>query len=186
MPIRNRITRYGLARVQEIIDNPANWRIHPPLQRDALTADLLSIGMVQNVTINEVTGNLVDGHLRVSIYRVEGEESIPVSYVDLTPQEEATILAHLDWIGQMAEGDREKVDALLLEIPEPDNEATQQMMAEMMASADLEPPGFLPAAESSQPRLDQHEPSARKSSEQIECPHCGELFVPRSRTKGYR
>lgn len=93
--------------------NPANWRVHPANQRSALAGSLDSVGWVQQVLVNRSTGYVVDGHARVALAIERDEEAVPVLYVELTEDEERTVIATLDPIGAMAGADRERLDALL-------------------------------------------------------------------------
>ncbi|MEO8372424.1 MAG: hypothetical protein ABI806_24775 [Candidatus Solibacter sp.] len=111
---RNRVTHYGQADPRDFLANPKNWRIHPESQQAALAAVLDRVGWVQAAAIvNEHTGFVVDGHLRVALAISRGEASIPVCYVDLTVEEEDLILASLDSIGGAALTDAEKLNSLL-------------------------------------------------------------------------
>ncbi len=93
-----------------------NFRTHPKPQADALSGVLSEVGFVQSVVVNQRSGHLIDGHLRVGLAQERGEESIPVVYVDLDEREEMLILATLDPIGAMAGVDSEALDALMHEV----------------------------------------------------------------------
>ena len=82
-PFRNRITGSGMEAPEQLLANPRNWRVHPKAQEAALAAVLDEVGWVQNVIVNQRTGNVVDGHLRVSLAISRGEATVPVVYVDL-------------------------------------------------------------------------------------------------------
>lgn len=113
---RNRITGSGQEAPDQLVANPANWRIHPKTQQDALAGALDAVGWVQQVMVNRRTGFVVDGHARVALAISRGEPSVPVLYVDLSPDEEALVLATLDPIGAMAGRDDEKLRALLADV----------------------------------------------------------------------
>jgi len=113
---RNRITGSGQEGPDQLLANPANWRIHPKAQQDALAGALDQVGWVQQVLVNRRTGFVVDGHARVALALSRGEPTVPVLYVDLDPGEEALVLATLDPISAMAGRDDEKLRALLAEI----------------------------------------------------------------------
>lgn len=98
----SRITRTGAEAPDQLLANPRNWRIHPSSQQKALAAVLDSVGWVQHVVVNERTGHVVDGHLRVSLAISRGEAEVPVLYVDLSEDEEALVLASLDPLAGMA------------------------------------------------------------------------------------
>jgi hypothetical protein len=113
---RNRITGSGQEAPDQLLANPANWRIHPKAQQDALAGALDQVGWVQQVLVNRRTGFVVDGHARVALALRRGEPTVPVLYVDLELAEEALVLATLDPIGAMAGRDEEKLRALLADV----------------------------------------------------------------------
>lgn len=92
---RNRITGSGEEAPDQLLANPANWRIHPKAQQDALAGALDQVGWVQQVLVNRRSGFVVDGHARVALALRRGEPTVPVLYVDLEPEEEALVLATL-------------------------------------------------------------------------------------------
>lgn len=110
---RSRIVGHEEVPPDQLLDNPANWRQHPPAQAGAMTAVLDSVGWVQEVIVNRQTGVMVDGHLRVKLARERGEALVPVKYVDLSPEEERLVLAMLDPIAAMAETNADAFTALL-------------------------------------------------------------------------
>lgn len=112
-PLRNRIVGQGAEAPDQLVANPANWRVHPREQQRALLGSLEAVGWVQQVIVNRVTGNLVDGHARVEQALSRGEATIPVLYVELAPEEEALVLATLDPISAMAGTDQEKLGELV-------------------------------------------------------------------------
>lgn len=117
---RNRIVGHGEEAPDQLLANPANWRIHPQAQQDALAAVLGKVGWVSDVIVNQRTGHVVDGHLRVALAITNNEPSVPVKYVDLAPDEEALILATLDPLAAMAATDKDQLDALLRSLPDQD------------------------------------------------------------------
>ena len=133
---RNRIIGHGDEPLDQIMFNPANWRIHPKAQQDALEGVLSEVGWVQDVIVNKRTGNLIDGHLRCQVAARNNEPTVPVVYVDLTPDEEAVILASLDPLAAMAATDKAKLEELLHEVSASDARV-QQMMADIAAGEAL-------------------------------------------------
>lgn len=111
--IENRIVGHGEEAPDQLLANPLNWRIHGGTQQQALTNVLKTVGIVQSVIVNQRTGFLLDGHLRVAIAMREGLEKIPVVYCDLSPEEEATILASFDPISALAGTDQTKFQEIL-------------------------------------------------------------------------
>ena len=113
---RSRIVGHGEEAPDQLLANPANWRIHPRAQQEALKGVLDQVGWVQSVIVNRTTGHLVDGHLRVTLAMREDAMTIPVSYVELSPEEEALVLASLDPLAALAIADKEKLAELLAEV----------------------------------------------------------------------
>lgn len=114
--IRSRIVGHGEEAPDQLLANPANWRIHPKAQQDAMKGILDQVGWVQSVIVNKRTGHLVDGHLRVSLALREDLPTVPVAYVDLSPEEEALVLATLDPLAALAVTDKDKLAELLAEV----------------------------------------------------------------------
>ena len=127
---QNRIVGYGEESPDQLCANPLNFRTHPKNQQDALAGVLSEVGIVQNVIVNRSTGYVIDGHLRISLALRDHQPTVPVTYVDLTPAEEALILASLDPISAMATADRDKLDELLREVSTSDA-AVMQMLSEL-------------------------------------------------------
>jgi len=130
MTWKNRITGSGEVDPAGLIPNPRNWRKHPKKQADGLLGALEEIGWVQDVIVNGRTGHLVDGHLRVELAIQNNEKMVPVKYVDLTEEEEATILATLDPITAMAGLDKESLKGLLESI-DTENPALQDLLKDL-------------------------------------------------------
>lgn len=114
--IKNRIVSYGMARVDDILFNPNNWRIHSKYQQEAMLDMLEKVGWTQNVMINLTTGNLVDGHLRALLAQKSDELEIPATYVELSEEEEQVVISAFDPIGAMADADKEKWEELITKI----------------------------------------------------------------------
>jgi len=112
-PWRNRIVGAGDVPPTDLLANPGNWRTHPGPQRDALRGSLTEVGWVQQILVNQRTGYVVDGHARVEEAIIRQVATVPVLYVDLSPEEEALVLATLDPIGAMATRDDARLQELL-------------------------------------------------------------------------
>lgn len=164
---RSRIVGHGEEEPGQLLANPANWRIHPKAQQDALNGVLEEVGWVQSVIVNKRTGNLVDGHLRVSLALREDAKSVPVAYVDLAPEEEALVLATLDPLAGLAVADPEKLEELLNEVGSASSDV-QTMLSKLAAETGVIPPDFEPTSAEDQSRLDKKTKS--------ECPKCGYEF----------
>lgn len=113
MQIENRIVAQGVEAPDQLLAHPKNWRQHPPEQQNALLDALKEIGWVKSVTVNRLTGHVIDGHLRVMLALREDMAEIPVDYVELTDDEENLALATLDPIAELAKIDQAKLNAVL-------------------------------------------------------------------------
>lgn len=133
---KNRIVGTGEEDPEQLLANPFNARIHPKSQQDALEGVLDTVGFVDRVMVNQRTGHVVDGHLRVALAISSGQRVIPVDYVDLSEDEERLVLASHDWIAQMAVYDAEQVNTLVGQLASEDNRV-QQMLDEMLAENTL-------------------------------------------------
>ncbi len=131
----NRLIGYDLVDADQLLANPANWRRHPNVQREALRGSLDDLGWIAPVIVNQTTGFMIDGHARAEEALARGAQ-VPVAYVELTPAEEAEALAILDPIGAMATADADSLDALLREITT-GSEAIQKLLAGIAEGAGL-------------------------------------------------
>ncbi len=120
-----------------MLANPLNFRLHPDNQQQALAGAIDDIGFIRSVTVNQRTGRVVDGHLRVTLAARSGVESLPVEYVDLDEAEEAQALISLDPIAALASSDRAKLDELMQAV-QSDDERVQAMLAEIAEREGLE------------------------------------------------
>jgi DNA modification methylase len=111
---RNRIVGHGNVPPAELTPNPRNWRTHPQEQQRALAGALTEVGWVTEVIVNRSTGRVVDGHLRIELALDRHEPSVPVTYVELSEDEERLVLASLDPIGAMADAEALALESLLL------------------------------------------------------------------------
>ena len=134
---QNRIVGHGEEAPDQLLANPANWRIHPKGQQDALAGVLDDVGWVQDIIVNRRSGHVVDGHLRVSLAISRNEASVPVVYVDLDEREEALVLATIDPLSAMAATDKEQLDALLREVATGEA-AVQAMLSELAEKSGLD------------------------------------------------
>lgn len=128
---QNRIVGYKQAPANELLANPMNARSHPPRQREALRGSLDTLGWVSPILVNARTNMLIDGHARVEEMLTKDENAlIPVIEVDITEDEEKLFLASFDWITQLADYDRDRLDDLLHEV-QTDDTRLQAMLSEM-------------------------------------------------------
>jgi DNA modification methylase len=133
---QNRIVGYDNVPPDQLLANPANFRLHPKRQQDALTGSLNELGWLQDIIVNRVTQHVLDGHLRVQLAVRNGEATVPVKYIELSEPEEKLALAVFDPITYMAETDTAILDALLREV-NTGEEALQELLASMAEDAGL-------------------------------------------------
>ena len=81
---RNRIIGSGMMAPEQFLANPGNFRIHSSMQEAALEEVLDRVGWVRTVLVNQTTGHVIDGHLRVALGSRRGEAQIPYDLVELT------------------------------------------------------------------------------------------------------
>lgn len=94
------------------------------------------VGWVQEVIVNRTTGHVVDGHLRVSLAIAREEKAIPVKYVELSPSEEALVLATLDPLAGMAATAKDALEELLAEV-QPGSDAVTALLEDVAKGAGL-------------------------------------------------
>ena len=134
----NRIVEQGAKPASQFQAHPNNFRTHPQSQRRAVRASLDSLGWVNVVIENAVTGNLIDGHERVWNALKNGDSEVPYIQVELTEAEEAQALLSLDPIAAMAGTDAAKMDELLKQV-ETDNEDLTEFLTELAKSNGIAP-----------------------------------------------
>jgi DNA modification methylase len=134
---RSRIVGQGEEAPDQLLANPANYRIHGKSQQDALNDVLDDIGWIQQVVVNQQNGHVIDGHLRIALAMRNHEATVPVLYVDLDDREEALALATIDPISAMAAYDKQKLDELLREV-DTGSAAIQAMLAGLAEDAGLD------------------------------------------------
>ena len=134
---RNRIAGHGKEAPDQLLANPENWRIHPKAQQDALSGVLDEVGWVQEVIVNRITGHVVDGHPRVSLAISREEAAVPVKYAELTPGEEALVLAALDPLAGMAATAKDALESLLAEV-QPGSGAVTALLEDVARGAGLD------------------------------------------------
>jgi hypothetical protein len=159
---QNRIVGYGDEPPDQLLAHPLNWRIHGKAQQDTLSGVLSDVGIVQNVVVNRRTNTLVDGHLRVSLALRTDQPTVPVTYVDLSPEEEALVLATLDPISAMASSDADKLRELLDDVSTGDA-AVMQMLSELAEDAGVIAPNV---------EFREYDESVENEVEFHECPNC--------------
>jgi hypothetical protein len=127
---RNRIVGHADVAPAELVPNPRNWRSHPQEQQRALAGALGEVGWVAEVLVNRTTGHVVDGHLRIELALARHEPTVPVTYVELSEDEERLVLASLDPLAAMATAEQEQLAALLAGL-DPADEALRALLDDL-------------------------------------------------------
>ena len=161
-PLVNRIIGHGEEAVDQLLANPLNFRLHPDNQQQALAGAIDDIGFIRSVTVNQRTGRVVDGHLRVTLAARSGVDTLPVEYVDLDEAEEAQALLSLDPIAAMAASDKAKLDELMRAV-QSDDERVQAMISELAQKENLFIPDEFP----------EYTEDVEDEVEYLTCPECG-------------
>ena len=130
---QNRIVGQGDASPEDLVPHPQNWRVHSKAQRRALEAVLDHVGWIDQLIVNRRTGHLINGHLRGELALGRGEASVPVTYVDLSEEDEQLVLATFDPLSMMAGTDAETLQGLLNSVDAP--RAALRDLLDLVASA---------------------------------------------------
>ena len=125
--LRNRIKELRYVKAADLRDNTKNWRQHPDFQRSALEAVLSEVGIADALIAYEQDGKLtlIDGHLRRDL---DPDTEWPVLVLDVNDAEADKLLATLDPLTGLAEGDTEMLDSLLAQV-EADTEVSALLAA---------------------------------------------------------
>lgn len=153
---KNRIVEHGTAPAHQFLAHELNARRHPGHQRDALRGSLNEVGWVAPVIVSAKTGKILDGHARIEEALSKNEHGlVPFVKVDVSENEERTILATFDPITGLATYEREALDALLREVDIGDA-ALQTMLSELAAKEGLylDEAGATGAPSDTEPQID--------------------------------
>lgn len=165
---KDRITGSETVAADSLTAHPLNYRDHPQSQREAVDTMLGEIGWIKEVIVNQRTGRVIDGHLRVERAQAQGD-NVPVLYVDLSKNEEALVLATLDPLADMAGTDTQKLADVLDEFDR-DRAAVDALfhqIAEANGIDNTEGEGGDPDSGSGE-----GEPKI------VKCPRCGHRWAP--------
>lgn len=111
----------------QLMGHPENAKIHPLAQQKSMDSVLSRVGWIQNVIVNQRTGRILDGHMRVAM-AISAGEPVPVSYVDLNEDQERLAVATFDHIAVQSVLDDEMFGNLVAQIPDVD-EAIAKLFA---------------------------------------------------------
>lgn len=156
--IRSRIVGHAEVDPAELIANPFNFRTHPTDQLQALDGSMETLGWLKETIVNTTTGHVIDGHARIERALARPGTKMPVTYVELSLEEEMLALAVLDPITEMAQRDQKVLDDLLSRVPPTDDPGLAALLADLrgprgglLADADEDAAPELPAEPITQP-----------------------------------
>jgi hypothetical protein len=127
-----------------LLANPYNYRIHPTAQRSALAASLAELGWIDTVIVNDTTGHVIDGHLRVEDALTMNEATIPVLHVVVSEAEERKALLTLDPLAALAITDA-AVLRDLMPLVASESAALNALWQGIATLGDVHPPDAFPA-----------------------------------------
>ena len=96
------IVGHGLVDPRTLAPHPRNPKVHPREQDEVVAASLRELGWVKSLTINRVTGHVLDGHERLALALAQGVAAVPVEYVEVAAAEEGKALLVLDQSAALA------------------------------------------------------------------------------------
>jgi len=152
----------------ELIMNPKNPNTHPASQIELLGKIISKTGWRGLITVSNQSGFIVKGHGRLEAAFKAGIEKAPVEYQDY----ESEAIEHADMVAdnrlaELAVRDNDKLSDLLndLKVLDIDMELTAYDLNEIDEITNpnmADPPG-----------------SGNDGPKEVECPQCGEIFIPR-------
>ena len=110
-PWQNRIVGHADADPLTLKAHPKNFRTHANQQRRLMEAAIDELGHIGEIVVNKNSGRILNGHLRVELTIGRAEETVPVTWVDVSDEEELVLLAFFDAIGDQATIDAAKLRA---------------------------------------------------------------------------
>lgn len=154
-----------LVPISELNPHPKNRNKHPKDQIKRLAEILKYQGWRYPVKVSKLSGFVTSGHGRIEAAKLNGWDSVPVSfqdyensdqeYADLTADNAVALWAELDLSG------------INLDIPELGPDFNLDMLGIEKFGID---PVFLPGTEEEQGKLDEKKPLV------VQCPNCAECF----------
>lgn len=134
--LRSRIVGHENVSPDLIKAHVLNFRKHGDAQMKALRGSMDDMGWLKEILVSRRTNTIIDGHARWEEAKRRKLPFVPVTFVDLTKDEENKALALLDPITEMATRD----DALflkLLDSVKTDNDSINEVLTKMSKLKDM-------------------------------------------------
>ena len=125
--LRSRIVGHADVNPANLKAHAMNFRKHGAAQVSALSGSMNDLGWIKSVMVSKRTGTIIDGHARVEEALRRKLPTIPVEYVDLSPDEERKALALIDPITEMATRDDGMFQKLLDSLSTEDAKLTETL-----------------------------------------------------------
>lgn len=156
-----------LVPVEDLKPHPQNRNDHPDDQLIELAEILNYQGWRYPIKVSNQSGCITSGHGRLFAAKLNKWPEVPVNYQDYdSPEQEYADVQADNAIALWAQMDLEKIRE--------DLKSLKDVNTRMTGIKDLILPdiNFLPGTEAEQGKLDEKKP--------VQCPNCGEQFVPQS------
>ncbi len=113
MSYKNKIVGHEDIDPSKILANPLNPREHPEVQISMMDGILKDIGWLTEIIVNKNNMHIVDGLMRHALSIYKGEATVPVTWVDLTDEEERKALLTFNPVALLARQNKEKTAELI-------------------------------------------------------------------------
>jgi hypothetical protein len=111
-PIRNRIKGHRRVRAGDLVPHEWNYRLHPDVQREALSALYQEVGFARSLLVYELPDGrlkLIDGHLR---REMDPDMEVEVEVLDVNESEARELLLSIDPLAQLGQMQTQLYDRL--------------------------------------------------------------------------
>jgi ParB-like chromosome segregation protein Spo0J len=154
--------------IGQINESPYNPRTHTEKELKAVKKSLKEFGFVEPLVVNETTGNLVGGHLRLKASKELGFKTVPVYKVKLSEIEEKTLNITLNSHTAQGKFEENMLATLLEEIKYEVPEMHLEMNFDQL-SKDLK-------IDFKEQEFEVPDQEKQKKLEFLTCPNCNEPF----------
>lgn len=114
----------------QLMGHPENAKIHPLAQQKSMMSILKRVGWIQAVVVNQRTGRIIDGHMRVAM-AISANQKVPVNYIDIDEDMEPFAIATFDAVASQSVLDDDMYVDLIRQIENVD-EPLQKLFASMI------------------------------------------------------